>query len=1155
MLYTTLPDKLRVLTENGEQLLTRLHTSRYVLQSAKTRPLFLNDEKIGRAIKNLMGKFPDFPELDKVQGAELLTTRAKQYIEDLEPHYEALVDACDWKEAAFQLLQEIAGHTVALRFTSSIQLASIFIELVVIYTKLHIMLSNINDRRVVMAVYARLIQHQRSQVEPNYARVVRWLIEYSDTPVKRIQDEFRVLNDTIGTVLASLEPTYAKRRFITQLRRDGALNLILKPEDIARPIQDQYRTDMLYASRIHQWILYGHLVAPGTLSTPNSIELVKFALSEGYNLPVYKEISFAVHNEYSALFKSYKSKTIQLQKQKKVIAEAAQAAAQESQRKHHERRIYLRQELEAMWNLFRDKPCLLAPKINVLLAALSLAKEEVFWYFRHLDSVPPEKVKKFHNKQNDIRDRRISALLYYSYHLVNLVKANRKIIQSYYIEYIAGADTLGIAKVAGTPQLTQVLSPQANELLASIVGELGGVSLDAFNRGTEFNFQSWRDRWCSLEYLLFNSSCQLKESESSQLTSRLNLIYIHSLNVDQLDQMLEHYANMSGLWSFKDAVTAAFDVAVADSLDQPSQSMIYLRLLSQFPLEVATPYYPEEKEQIGKECVELASNYLAKISSRIVNALSNAVANQYQSNEAQLSDVNAAYSMLQKRKEWKAPKDFVPPVEPGSESIHRARVNLEQLRQTEKNAFQLCNALNEFIDVVVYDHVFVPREFLRERLGATLKTYMRHSLAPTVPTDPSTINRPSIIERQLKVFLGVLVMVENYLDIDIGDLIRQTLLTEFYAKALGTCGRIDWFPQGDIEYAEAAMHSFTNYYFDFIVKRSSQLGIVYSPGRLGFLSRAGLPLKAEDHCDFVEIRAFTNMVGPYGVKLVERELLRHVLTQATALKDLLTSNLAALEEYSGNYYKPKGIDTLKRFKQADLDNFISRSMSIGNALNLREMMREAVCANNSENIPFIHKTVEAAFMEYNRNTFMFPEFLGVDTLALDSGLDVSVADQYLKVFLRKLCTENDKRVWEQLPVMYAVCFNSTYWRDAFFRTSIEGYSNNTHVLSKTISDLLIAIGAINSLSANEADIVVNLQRFLEISSIQLLRMFKPTQKHLPNDPPSVVIFLEKFTADCPLLNKDNLEQYLPYTFIRDMYKSIYEVKPSKQSEGGSDSNF
>ncbi|EGG24359.1 component of SCAR regulatory complex [Cavenderia fasciculata] len=1156
--FQKLPEKIHLVKENGEQLLHRLYNTRVFLTSAKTRPLFLSDEKIGRAIKNLMAKFPDFPELDKVQGVELLTSRAKQYVEDLEPHYDTLVDCCDWRDACFSLLQEISGTTASIKFTNSIQLAAAFMDLVVLYVKIHVLIGMIGDRRTVLGVFARLFQHIRSAVEPNYQRTVRWVHDFSDAPIKKLQDEFRAINDTIGHILASVAESYAKRKFITQLRRDGALNLILKPEDIARPIQDQYRTDLAYGARMNQWILFGALCAPGTLGTPSAIELVKFALSEGFHLPIFKDISFPIHSEFSSLFKNYKSKTIQLQKQRKVIKEATQASCTDAPRKHYEKRIYVRQELEAMYNLFRDRPCLLAPKFNVLLAALSMAKDEIFWYFRHHESTPPEKVKKYYNKQNDIRDKRISSLLYFIDKLIGLVYQNKQIIQNYYVEYIIGADLLGLTKIL-TPHVLQTAGTTVTQTINTIVSELKQIQGGMI----DYNFSALRDNWMRLEYLLYSSSCSLKESDSQHISSRLNLVFIHSLNVDSIDQQLEEYSQLAGLWSFKDGLLTAFDQAIMEGADQPTQAMIFLRLLSQFPNTVPTQFFPEEKEFIGKECADLANGALNKIANRIVQILSSAVIQQFQANENQLADVNAAFPLLQKRKDWRPPKDFVTPVEPGSESHFKGRANLEQLRMYQKNAFQLCTALNEFMEISVHDHVFVPREFLRERMTATLKQYMRQTALPTSPADPTTLIRPSSYETQLHVFLGVLQMVENYVEIDVGDLIRETMLTEFYAKVLGKCGRIDWFPEGEIEYSDATLHSFTNYYTDFVAKKLHVAanqplgnGVVYSPARLGYLSKTGLPFRAEDHTDLVETEAMVRLIGPYGVKLIERELLRTVLGHVTAIKDILSANMAQLEEYQQSFYKSKWQDVLKKFKTIDLDNFVSRSIAVGNALQLRAMLRDAIRTTSQQEIPYIAGAVDTAFAEYNKNTFMFPEFLGVDTIALDAGLDVGVADQYLKLFLRKISTEADKKLWEMLPIMYAVSFQSTFWKEATYRPSLEAYTNNINVLSRCINDLLIAFGAINSTTGNEAEIVVSLQKFVEISAVLIMRLFRGKVEKTPNDLPSVVVFLDKFVQDSPLISKDVLEQFLPYALIRNMYREIYEIKNlAKSPEGQTEQTF
>ncbi|KYQ89693.1 component of SCAR regulatory complex [Tieghemostelium lacteum] len=1150
MAHMKIPEKFSLILENGEQLLERLYLTKNIFNNAKLKPVYLADEKIAKVLKNLISKFPELPENnDKtLAGFDQITSRSKQIYEELETHYETLVDSNDWREACFQLLQEISSNTVAISFSSSIQLSGKFLQMITMYGKINYMVSLINDRKVIAAVYAKVFQFIRSAPEPNYQRLGKFLNEYSDAPVKKIQEEFRVLNDSIGKVLMSLEPTYQKRRIITLLRKDGALNLTLKPEDIARPVQDQYRIELAYASTIYQWILYGFLFAPGTLNTPQAIELVRYALTEGFNLPVFKEISFPIHNEFNTLFKTYKgSKQINLQKQKKIIKDSAQASTQEAPRKHAERRVYIRQELEAMWNLFRDKPCLLAPKINVLLAALSMAKEEIFWYFRHVDVIPPEKVKKYYNKQFDVKEKRVASILSLIDHLVNLVLSNKKIIQSYYIEYIIGADLLGLNKIL-SGQLLQSAGPVITQAINSIMNEIKSIQLGQ----VDYNFFNFRSNWLRLEYLLSSQSCTLRADEVKQIASRFNLVFIHSKNVDSLEQQLYEYANLTHLWPFKDALIHVFDQSIMEGADQPTHSMIFLKLLSQFP-DNATQYFPEEKEQIGKECVEIASQCLTKLTGRIVSILTTTVVSTYLNNEYQLADVNAAFPLLQKKKDWKPPKDFVPPIEPGSESAFRNRVQLEQLRAYEKNAFQLCTSLNDLLEIVIYDHAFIPREFLREKLGQALKQFLKQALAPPPPTSSSqpvdtTITRPSVVETQLQVFLGVMLMVENYVDIDIGDLIRQTLLTEFYAKALGKPGRIDWFPEGEIEMQDLALHYIVNHVNDLISKKLTTPGVVYTPVRLGFLSKTGIPFRAEDHADLVEMRALCNLVGPYGIKVVEREILRFVQTTCNQLKEILSINASNLEEFSQNYHKPlKAMELLKKFKSTDFDQFVQKSIAIGNALHLRSMMRDSMKDVISDTLPYINESIDNAFQQYDRNIFMYAEFLGVDVLALDSGLDVGIADQYLKVLLKKSCSEADKKIWDLLPVMYALCFYGSAWKDASFKPPIDAHFNNVHTLSKTIIDLLIAFGVNSSTTGNIAEITASFKKFLEISAVIILRMFKAkgNEKYIPNEIQSVVIFLDKFTQQCPIITKDVLENYLPYSLIRNMYRDLYENRETK----------
>jgi NCK-associated protein 1 len=69
---------------------------------------------------------------------------------------------------------------------------------------------------------------------------------------------------------------------------------------------------------------------------------------------------------------------------------------------------------------------------------------------------------------------------------------------------------------------------------------------------------------------------------------------------------------------------------------------------------------------------------------------------------------------------------------------------------------------------------------------------------------------------------------------------------------------------------------------------------------------------------------------------------------------------------------------------------------------------------------------------------MAPEFIGIDSLAYDCGINVGSADQALKKILQKAIGSPDAPLLDLLPYMYAASFSSTIWREAEYKAVIEG---------------------------------------------------------------------------------------------------------------------
>eukprot|EP00026_Physarum_polycephalum_P000270 Phypoly_transcript_00270.p1 GENE.Phypoly_transcript_00270~~Phypoly_transcript_00270.p1 ORF type:complete len:988 (-),score=126.97 Phypoly_transcript_00270:2585-5365(-) len=903
----------------------------------------------------------------------------------MEQHYETLIDCSDWRDAAASLLVEVANGSVSLKLDENPVLTTQWLDLMVLYVRLHILASTIPDRKIALAVYYKMFYHIRSAAEPHYQKAAKWAFDF-DSPFRKIQDEFRVINDSMGKVLLSLMMPYMKTRSINTLRKEGALNITLKPEDLAKPAMDQARIELSLASKMYLWIIYGFICTPGVFGQPGSVDLAKFALAEGYLTPVFKDVSIPMYPEYAYLFSNYKSKTINLSKQKKTIKEAASASAAEAGRRHLERRVYVRQELEALYLLFRDKPALLGPKMQILWAALSLAKEEIFWYFRHLDTIPPEKLKKSY-KAEEFKDKRISSLIHLVDAIVQFANSHRRIIITYYLEYMCGADFSSLSHLIDSSFLAAA-GPMSAQYANSILQDLQAINMDQWNSGNSPipSFVTLRENWLRLEVAMSTPGATAPIQKYKTLCHRLSMVYAHSRNVDCLDELFDEYSNLRTLWYYKESIFGTpapppspgnnqapqgtqglFDTLITDGPDQPLHIMSFLRLLALFPLN-ATPYWPEERELIGNEVVTIANSCLTKISTRVVTIL-HTVANNYIQSEYQLSEANAALPLLQKRKEWKPPhKDWTPPAEPGSESMYKNRINLDSLRLYQRNASQLCTALNEVLEIVIYDQVFVPREFLREKMAQTLRQWIRKAvvLSSNTPTPDVQIQRPSILELQVRVYVSVFSTVENFLDLDVSDLLREVLLGESHARVMGKLGKVDWFPEGDIDYEGGIGGVLASWYHDFMAKKLTA-GVCYSPLRLGFVTRAGVPFRAEEYADIVELKALARMVGPYGVKLVERELLKFVLANVAPVREAVATNVTVLEEILANFHKEaKCAEAIRKLR--DVDNFIAKSIAIGNALALRRMLKSALHDVAQDEIPYIVSAVDSMYDQYPFDT-------------------------------------------------------------------------------------------------------------------------------------------------------------------------------------------
>ena len=154
------------------------------------------------------------------------------------------------------------------------------------------------------------------------------------------------------------------------------------------------------------------------------------------------------------------------------------------------------------------------------------------------------------------------------------------------------------------------------------------------------------------------------------------------------------------------------------------------------------------------------------------------------------------------------------------------------------------------------------------------------------------------------------------------------------------------------------------------------------------MSRTGNPFRAEEFVNVSELKALCRLIGPYGVKLINGEVLKLVALTTRKLKDVLQENRAACLELQ-KLFVEKDSECLQAFRSfRNLDLSAGLLTSIGLALHFRQLLHECLGVVTQELVPFVRDAVNGVFQQYARNVFMVEEYLPCDLLAYECGIDV-----------------------------------------------------------------------------------------------------------------------------------------------------------------------
>eukprot|EP00794_Sanderia_malayensis_P017054 gene17054-18772_t len=375
-----LAEKLVILNQRGKGMLTRIYNIKKACSDPKSRPAFLGEKSLEPAIKAILKKFPGMENTRAAHMQAVLQTHT-EIVKGLTNYYYTFIDVMEFKDNTGELLTSIDANFVHFDLSLNFDLTKAYLDLIVTYATLFILISRVEDRKTVLSLFNHAYEVQKGHGESGFPRLGQMILDY-EVPLKKLIEEFTPHAQRVGIALQSVHKIFQRRNSNGEkMRQDQLLSLTGMPQGMLNPAQGEVAPcEYLSIEEMINWISICYMLCPSQLTgQPGGLDIWKLALQDGFCIKLFRDEILMIHKEFSMLFDSMKG----FSKRKKDIEECLNIAMTNSASFHRERRRYLRMAIEELNEIFSDQPGLLGPKALVALLALSLGKDEVNWLLRH----------------------------------------------------------------------------------------------------------------------------------------------------------------------------------------------------------------------------------------------------------------------------------------------------------------------------------------------------------------------------------------------------------------------------------------------------------------------------------------------------------------------------------------------------------------------------------------------------------------------------------------------------------------------------------------------------------------------------------------------------------------------------------------------------
>lgn len=896
--HQKIAEKLTILNDRGVGMLTRIYNIKKSCADAKLKPSFLSDKTLESAIKHIVRKFPVMDSKSSTGTLAPVYSIKQDIMKSLSLYYYTFVDLLDFKDHASELLTIMDQCQINLDITVNYDLTKGYLDLVVTYVSLMILLSRVDDRKAVLGLFNTAHEMSHGHGDASFPRLGQMIIDY-ETPMKKLSEEFVPHSKLLYQALMSLHKIFTMRNLpAEEWRKSQILSLVATPASMLNPAQtDVIQCEYLSLDAMERYLYFGFLLIHPCLQQSAASDLFIKCLQCGWVTTVFRDEVIQTHAFAQQFFEGIKG----YNKKVSDVKDAYNWISSNIAHIHRERRKFLRSALKELGLILSDQPGLLGPKSLLVFMALSFARDEVHWLLRHYENPRVKKAAAAASGKGgkegvveELVDRQLPELLFHMEELRALVRKYNQVIQRYYVQYLTGYDAVALNQIM---QNISMMPEEDAILIESAHQTISNLSVKQVENNELFDFRGLRLDWSRLQAYTSVGRYPMHLFDHRDLAVLMNMVVFHTKMVDFVDELLTETSDLS-IYCF---YTKTFDEQFHMCLEFPAQTryIIAFPLICSHFMTATHELCPEERYPVGDRSLTFVNGFLDEMTREARNIITTICDKQFILSD-QLLPKHVAPQISQvvnKKKRDKKTKVISEEDKPGAESYRRSREELTTMDKLHMALTELCFAINYCPTIHVWEHAFAPKEYLTQHL----ETRFNRALVAMVMYNEETkeIAKPSELLHSVRSYMSVLQTIENYVCIDVTRIFNNVLLQQ---------------TQPQDSHGEKTITSlYSKWYLEVLLRKVSTGQIVYSPARRAFVSlslEGETPFLAEEYSDGNELRALTELIGPYGMKYLSESLMWHISSQVVELKKLVIQNKDTLAAMRSSYDKPEQMKEL-----------------------------------------------------------------------------------------------------------------------------------------------------------------------------------------------------------------------------------------------------